>query len=195
MLDAHTMQAISIGFDELFSCTNQHDTFCPPANKWYVFYVPPELPEKKKMVSFSISNAVNLMTKPFKVGNSLFFGIKGLEYFSVELENTFKTIGSEDLNKTISYLLYSSCSLNFVYDYNRLVFSEFLIEAGRILDNSKLEEVSGVYVDLSASWNNFFSIISNKDSLNENTNSSTFSLLHEIVEKEKNAIQLLQKTI
>lgn len=48
MLDTHTLQPISIGFDELFSCTNQHDTYCSPSNKWYVFYVPPELPEKKE---------------------------------------------------------------------------------------------------------------------------------------------------
>lgn len=195
ILDTHTSQAITISFEDLYVCTNQHDTFRPPANKWFVFYVPPELPEKRNMVSFSILNTINLMINPLKTDNSLFFGIKGLELFSAELKSTYNSFGKEDLDRLTSYLLYSSCSLNSIHDYNRLMFSEFLYEAAKLLNNKKLENVGKEYKNLSANWNEFFSILGSKDYSKENNRTNAFSILDKIIEKEKSTIYLLQESL
>jgi hypothetical protein len=135
------------------------------------------------------------MINPFKTDNSLLFGIKGLEAFSDELKNAYKSFCQEDLNKIGSYLLYSSSSLNFAHDYNRLVYSDFLLGAADVLKNKKIENTAELYRNLSNEWNEFFALINHSKNSQEIIKTNAFSILEKIVENEKKAIIALKESL
>lgn len=156
-LDYYSSDSIEIGMDDLFDCTNFDNIYLSPANKWYVYYVPPELPDIRSTVSNSLKFMVNSMINPFKTDPKVEFGLRGLESFVTIVHDLSARQDVANIARIISHMLINSYSRNSLYDFNRTMFSEFLGESATILNKPELENIARRYAALAKDWDQLIS--------------------------------------
>jgi hypothetical protein len=158
--------------------------------------VPPELPEKKEMVKSALRYTANCAFHPFFTNDDHTFGLKGIEGFINQMKIILNTEMNYELKKKLSIILISSFSNGSLKDFNRNLFSEFLMESSVILKNQTLEKVSNNYQAIASDWNSFFTQLNNLVLTENNSTSSTeLKLLDNIFESEKKAMELLQDSL
>jgi hypothetical protein len=196
ILDYFTSEIIEIHIDCLYNCTSISEGYIAPANKWFVYYVPPELPEKKVMVRSALKYTINSAFSPFNANSKHSFGLKGLKNFSYYLRQALNMKLSDDLLKELSVVLISSSSINSMMDFNRMVFGEFLLESSEIIKNNILERLSSEFKAIALNWNQFFNLVYDKVLIgHKSMSSSEVEMIDTIFKKEKEALVLLQNSI
>jgi hypothetical protein len=151
-LDYYSSDSLEIHIDDLFDCTDFDNICLAPANKWYVYYVPLELPDIRSTVSASLKFMANSMINPFKTGSMVETGLRGLDSFVATIHDLFTDREVADIPRITSQILINSYSQNSLYDFNRMLFSEFLEESSTILNEPELENIAYRYAELARDW-------------------------------------------
>ncbi len=195
-LDYYSLDCIEISMDDLFDCSNFDNIYLSPANKWYVYYVPPELPDIRSTVSASLKFMVNSMTNPFRTVPKVEFGLKGLESLVAMVHGLSAKQDVAGIARITSHMLINSYSRNSLYDFNRTMFSDFLKESATILNKPDLENIAWQYAVLAKDWDRLIkSLKLNVLDQNESLNEAELNQINNIKDKEHEYVYALRDTI
>lgn len=159
----------------------------PPENRWFTFEFPSELTPIDQAIKNAIHITANSMLNP-PIKN---LGVKGIRYFASEIVGWLKEFPPKKF----------SLGYEMAYTYIeengtgggcfRYLYSRFLNEAGKTLQDRQLRDLSSKYQNIGRKWTMVAKLIGNVPK-KENTGEIQ-NLLLEIADDEENVLKLLSK--
>lgn len=126
---------------------SKHKPF-PPHNRWYILKVPPELTSLNKAIKMALTKNYQEMLKP-PIRN---LGLKGMKYFAQDIVNWPQEISSSSLEDVLlnTYIYMEEDGTG--GGAFRRVYARFLKEAGEVLENAALKDLSSKYEEIADHW-------------------------------------------
>lgn len=120
----------------------------PPHNRWYILKVPQELTSLNKAIKMALTKNYQEMLKP-PIRN---LGLKGMKYFAQDIVNWPQGIAPSFLNPAlVNTYIYMEEDRTGGGAFRR-VYARFLKEAGEILGNAALKDLSLEYEEVANHW-------------------------------------------
>ncbi len=126
---------------------SRHRPF-PPRNRWYTLKVPEELTPLSKAIQKALTkNYQEMLNPPIKN-----LGLKGMKYFAQDIVNWPQEIAPSFLNPALvnTYIYMEEDGTG--GGLFRRVYARFLKEAGEILGNAALKDLSLEYEEVANHW-------------------------------------------
>lgn len=159
----------------------------PPENKWLTFEFPSRLTPLDQAIRNAIHMTANSMLNP-PIKN---LGVRGIRHFANEIVGWPKEFPPEkfSLGYEMTYIYIEEDGTG--GGCFRYLYSRFLNEAGKALQDRQLRDLSSKYQNIGEKWTRVAKLIRNVPK-KENT-SEIQNLLLEIADDEENALKLLNK--
>ena len=183
----------TLSYDELLRVRYAKGTFAPEGHMYWVKKVPEHIDIERAVIKGIKHTCKDMLTIPLPM-----FGVKGIRYLSKKLRAYPKKLGAKKAAAYTGQIVRAQEEIGTGGAGFRFMYGAFLQEAGELLNNSRITELSKEISVIGDMWREFAvitgRIVKNRNSAGESYDAAA-DLLLKIADKEEVFFKELKKAV
>ena len=183
----------TLSYDELLRVRYAKGTFAPEGHMYWVKKVPEKIDLEQAVLKGIKHTCKDMLTIPLPM-----FGVKGIRYLSKKLRAYPKKLGAKKAAAYTGQIVRAQEEIGTGGAGFRFMYGAFLQEAGELLNNSRITELSKEISEIGDMWREFAvitgRIVKNRNSVDESYGAAA-DLLLKIADKEEVFFKELKKAV